>query len=178
MRSEFEHLTVERTDEHVLLITFDRPEVANAKNTRLGEEQRDLFESLYVVGKSVIAFFAPDPHLRFSTHDFQIPIKCRDLGRCDFPLRDGQMGLDPDVLVFIRRMRRYDGIGEQPGRTTHHFPVHRNDLLDYRVRVLSWPPGSRLPTFFATTGARNENRFEVMMMLIPIWINITSGTTT
>ena len=48
MKTNFEHLAVERINEHVLLITYDRPEVANAKNTKMGEEQREIFESLYV----------------------------------------------------------------------------------------------------------------------------------
>ena len=48
MRTDFDTLAVERVDDHVLLITYDRPEVANAKNTRMGEEQRELFGSLYV----------------------------------------------------------------------------------------------------------------------------------
>ena len=48
MRTDFEHLAVERVDGHVLLVTYDRPEVANAKNTKMGEEQREVFESLYV----------------------------------------------------------------------------------------------------------------------------------
>ena len=48
MRTEFETLHVERIDEHVLLVMFDRPEVANAKNTQMGIEQKELFEALYV----------------------------------------------------------------------------------------------------------------------------------
>ncbi len=48
MKTDFETLAVERIDDHVLLVTYDRPEVANAKNTRMGEEQREVFESLYV----------------------------------------------------------------------------------------------------------------------------------
>lgn len=48
MRTDFEMLRVERVDDHVLVVTMDRPEVANAKNTAMGREQKALFESLYV----------------------------------------------------------------------------------------------------------------------------------
>ena len=45
---EFETLKVERRDTHILLVTMNRPEVRNAKNTRMGLESKALFESLYV----------------------------------------------------------------------------------------------------------------------------------
>ena len=48
MKTDFEHLAVERIDAHILLVTYNRPEVANAKNTKMGEEQREVFETLYV----------------------------------------------------------------------------------------------------------------------------------
>jgi enoyl-CoA hydratase/carnithine racemase len=48
MRTDFETLHVERTGNHILIITLDRPEVANAKNTKMGIEQKELFEGLYV----------------------------------------------------------------------------------------------------------------------------------
>ncbi|MEK9723773.1 MAG: enoyl-CoA hydratase-related protein, partial [Rhodospirillaceae bacterium] len=48
MRTDFETLHVERIDEHILLVMYDRPEVANAKNTQMGLDQRDLFTDLYV----------------------------------------------------------------------------------------------------------------------------------
>lgn len=48
MRTDFETLHVERVDEHVLVVTLDRPESANAKNTQMGIEQKELFEGLYV----------------------------------------------------------------------------------------------------------------------------------
>ena len=48
MRTDFEHLAVERIDHLLLLVMYDRPEVANAKNTKMGAEQREIFESLYV----------------------------------------------------------------------------------------------------------------------------------
>jgi enoyl-CoA hydratase/carnithine racemase len=41
-------LTLERRGEHVLLLTLDRPDAANAMNTRMGYELRDLFTDLYV----------------------------------------------------------------------------------------------------------------------------------
>ncbi|MEM8744142.1 MAG: enoyl-CoA hydratase-related protein [Pseudomonadota bacterium] len=48
MRTDYETLHVERVDDHILVVTFDRPEVANAKNTQMGREQKNLFEGLYV----------------------------------------------------------------------------------------------------------------------------------
>jgi len=48
MRTDFETLAVERIEEYILVITMDRPEVANAKNTAMGMEFKQLFDSLYV----------------------------------------------------------------------------------------------------------------------------------
>jgi len=48
VRDDYETLAVERVDEHVLMMTLNRPEVRNAKNTAMGIECKQLFESLYV----------------------------------------------------------------------------------------------------------------------------------
>ena len=48
MRTDYETLHVERIDEHILLVMFDRPEVRNAKNTQMGLDQMDVLRSLYV----------------------------------------------------------------------------------------------------------------------------------
>ena len=48
MRTDLETLHVERTDDDVLVVTLNRPEVRNAKNTAMGIEQKELFEGLYV----------------------------------------------------------------------------------------------------------------------------------
>jgi enoyl-CoA hydratase len=48
MRTDFETFLVERIDDHILLVTMNRPEAANAKNTAMGLEQKELFEGLYV----------------------------------------------------------------------------------------------------------------------------------
>ena len=53
MRTNFETLHVERVDEHVLLITFDRPEVRNARNTQMGLDQMEIMRSLYVDQKGI-----------------------------------------------------------------------------------------------------------------------------
>ncbi len=53
MRTDFETLHVERIDEHVLLVMFDRPEVRNARNTRMGLEQLELMQSLYVDAEGI-----------------------------------------------------------------------------------------------------------------------------
>lgn len=44
MTHAYETLLVERVDDHVLLLTLNRPQAANAMNTRMGEELMDLFE--------------------------------------------------------------------------------------------------------------------------------------
>ena len=49
----YETLEVRRHDEHVLVVTMNRPQVRNAKNTRMGIECKELFESLYVDAEDV-----------------------------------------------------------------------------------------------------------------------------
>lgn len=44
--SSYETISIERRGEHVGLITLDRPSVANALNTQMGLELRDLFDQL------------------------------------------------------------------------------------------------------------------------------------
>ncbi|HHW32751.1 MAG TPA: enoyl-CoA hydratase [Paracoccus solventivorans] len=44
MTQAYETLLVERVDDQVLLLTLNRPQAANAMNTRMGEELMDLFE--------------------------------------------------------------------------------------------------------------------------------------
>jgi len=48
MRTDYQTLSVERVEDHILVVTLDRPEVANAKNTQMGIEQKELFEGLFV----------------------------------------------------------------------------------------------------------------------------------
>ncbi len=48
MRTDYETLHIEKADDHILIVTLDRPDFANAKNTQMGSEQKDLFEGLYV----------------------------------------------------------------------------------------------------------------------------------
>ena len=48
MRSEFETITVERRDNHILLVTLNRVEAANALNTRMGLDLMELFEGFSV----------------------------------------------------------------------------------------------------------------------------------
>jgi len=48
MKADYEYLLLTRIDDHVLLVEYNRPQDANAKNTAMSEEQHDLFESLYV----------------------------------------------------------------------------------------------------------------------------------
>ncbi len=48
IRDDYETILAERVDEHVLVVTMNRPEVRNAKNTMMGLEMKELFESLYV----------------------------------------------------------------------------------------------------------------------------------
>lgn len=48
MRTDYETLHVERIDEHVLVVMFDRPEVRNARNTQMALDQMEVMRSLYV----------------------------------------------------------------------------------------------------------------------------------
>jgi enoyl-CoA hydratase/carnithine racemase len=48
MRTEFETVTVERRDNHVLLVTLNRPDAANALNTQMGLDLVELFERFSV----------------------------------------------------------------------------------------------------------------------------------
>ena len=44
MRTDYETLSLSRPDPHILLVTLDRPEAANAMNTQMGRDLMDLFE--------------------------------------------------------------------------------------------------------------------------------------
>ena len=46
MRCNFETLVIERRDNHVLVVTLNRPDVANALNTQMGLDLMELFEGL------------------------------------------------------------------------------------------------------------------------------------
>lgn len=48
MQSDYETLELTQISEHVLQVTLNRPEVANAHNTQMGLELRDLWSGLYV----------------------------------------------------------------------------------------------------------------------------------
>jgi enoyl-CoA hydratase len=46
MRSDFETIAIARHDDHILLVTLNRPEVSNALNTRMGLDLMEVFEAL------------------------------------------------------------------------------------------------------------------------------------
>src|SRR5438105_13996502 len=48
MRADFETIAVSRRDDHILVVTLNRPEVSNALNTRMGLDLVELFEALAV----------------------------------------------------------------------------------------------------------------------------------
>ena len=48
MRSDFETITVERRDNHILLVTLNRPEASNALNTQMGLDLMELFEGFSI----------------------------------------------------------------------------------------------------------------------------------
>lgn len=48
MRSDFETIKIVRHDEHILLVTLDRPQVSNALNTQMGRDLVELFEALSI----------------------------------------------------------------------------------------------------------------------------------
>jgi len=47
MRMDYETYHLELVDDHILIVTMDRPEVMNAKNTLMGIECKEIFEALY-----------------------------------------------------------------------------------------------------------------------------------
>ncbi|WP_454915987.1 enoyl-CoA hydratase/isomerase family protein [Xanthobacter sediminis] len=55
MRTDFETLLVERTEDHVLILSMNRPHAANAMNTRLGEELMEVFEGFQLDAEGVRA---------------------------------------------------------------------------------------------------------------------------
>jgi enoyl-CoA hydratase len=48
MRAEFETIVTARHDDHILLVTLNRPDVSNAMNTRMGLDLMELFEGLSI----------------------------------------------------------------------------------------------------------------------------------
>ncbi|PJR88839.1 enoyl-CoA hydratase [Ochrobactrum sp. 695/2009] len=55
MERTYETLELERIDDHVLLVRLNRPQAANAMNTRMGEELMDLFERFQIDAEGVRA---------------------------------------------------------------------------------------------------------------------------
>ena len=48
MKMEYETLKLERIEDHLLLVTLNRPDAANALNTQMGYDFRDLWTHLYM----------------------------------------------------------------------------------------------------------------------------------
>ena len=48
MRRDFETIVLSRLDDHILLVTLNRPDVANALNTRMGLDLMEVFEALSI----------------------------------------------------------------------------------------------------------------------------------
>ena len=48
MREDFETLTLERIDDHLLVVTLDRPKAANSMSTQMGRELNELWRALYI----------------------------------------------------------------------------------------------------------------------------------
>jgi enoyl-CoA hydratase len=48
MQSDFETITAERRDDHILVVTLNRPAVSNALNTQMGLDLVELFEGLTI----------------------------------------------------------------------------------------------------------------------------------
>jgi enoyl-CoA hydratase len=48
MRADFETITVARHDDHILLVTLNRPEASNALNTRMGLDLMEVFEAFSI----------------------------------------------------------------------------------------------------------------------------------
>lgn len=47
MRTEYETLKLDRVEDHILVVTLNRPERANAMNTQMGLDLRDIWQDLY-----------------------------------------------------------------------------------------------------------------------------------
>ncbi len=48
MRDEYETLKLEKADDHVLIVTLNRPHAGNSTNTQMGKDFLDLWTSLYI----------------------------------------------------------------------------------------------------------------------------------
>jgi enoyl-CoA hydratase/carnithine racemase len=48
MRTDFETIAVSLHEDHILLVTLNRPEVSNALNTRMGLDLMEVFEALSI----------------------------------------------------------------------------------------------------------------------------------
>jgi len=48
MRTDYETLKLDRVEDHILVVTLNRPERANAMNTQMGLDLRELWRDLYV----------------------------------------------------------------------------------------------------------------------------------
>ncbi|CAH1663451.1 enoyl-CoA hydratase/isomerase family protein [Chelatococcus asaccharovorans] len=55
MRAEYETITVARRDDHLLLVTLNRPAVYNAMNTQMGLDLMELFEGFAIAAEDVRA---------------------------------------------------------------------------------------------------------------------------
>ena len=48
MRTDYETLLLERRDQHLLVVTFNRPQRSNAFNTQMGLDLKDVFSHFYI----------------------------------------------------------------------------------------------------------------------------------
>ena len=48
MRADFETVLVSRQDDHILVVTLNRPAASNALNTRMGLDLMEVFEALSI----------------------------------------------------------------------------------------------------------------------------------
>ena len=53
MRIDFETYNLERTDDHILIVTMNRANAANAMNTQMGLDGKAIFEGLYTETEGV-----------------------------------------------------------------------------------------------------------------------------
>ena len=53
MSQAYETLSIERREDHILMITLNRPHAANAMNTRMGEDLMDVFERFQLDAEGV-----------------------------------------------------------------------------------------------------------------------------
>ena len=57
MRMEYEPLKLERIEDHLLLVTLNRPDAANALNTQMGYDLNEMWGHFYIDQEILLRLF-------------------------------------------------------------------------------------------------------------------------